>query len=106
MSDTTHLRGDNHARLFRDKVRPRVRVVGGIRLHRLPPLKDAVLHHATAGDRVAVQRISAAQDGEIRQADFVGVAIGEGGHAKVTRIDRAMADVQFKIPAVVDLRPL
>ena len=43
--------------------------------------------------------------GKYVQADFVRVTIDDGGHAEVTGIDGILADLQFEITPVIELRP-
>ena len=91
---------------MRDEITPVLGIVGQIRLHHLPTPQITILNHATPSYRVSVERIGPAEDGEVRQADFVRVSIDQGRHSKVAGIDGLLGYLQFEIPAVVDFGPL
>lgn len=89
-----------------DEIRPRLGVVGEIRLHGFAASQDSVLHHPSTGHGVPIECIGPAQNGKVRQADLVGVPVDDGGHAEETGVDRAVADLQLKVAAIIELRPL
>lgn len=92
--------------LTRNEIPPRLGIVGRVRLHHPSALQYSIRHHPARRDRVPIQRVVAAQHGEVGQADLVRVAGFGRGQAEEAGVDRALADVQLKVSAVVELRPL
>ena len=94
--------------LVRDKVEPSRRIIRRIRLHRLPTLQRSILHNPSTGHtrRTPIQSVGPAQNGEVGQADLIRVPVDNGWQAKVARIDRIMANLQFKVSTIIQLIPL
>ena len=92
--------------LMRDEIFARLRVLGDIGLDRLTVLERAVLDPAASGSGVTRQGVGAVFHREIRYADLVGVAVDDGRQAEVVGRHLLVADVQFEVAPVVELRPL
>lgn len=87
-----------------DRPQARRGIVRQIRLANLAALQTPTLH-ASSSDR-PLQAIFTRLDGEIRQRNFQGVAVDDRGQAEIRRVDFFVANVELKVPAVVEVVPV
>lgn len=79
-----------------------------VSLHDLPILEESVRHDSTSGHivRVPFQTVVAALNSEVSQGDFPSITLLGGSHAEEMSSNLFWGDMEFKVTAVVSLRPL
>ena len=92
--------------LMRDEILSCLSVVSYIGHYSLAEFQCPVFDHTSSWRRITRERVGPVLDGEISQANLIRVAVHDGGHAEVARVDGVVADLQLEVASVVHLGPL
>ena len=90
-----------------DEIQTRHSRIREIRLQPLPKLEEPILHRSRGNCAIEpMQPILARVDGEVREADFVGVSVDYCRHTEVFRVDLFVRYVELEVSPIVELLPL